>query len=350
MQDKKVSETLVSKIINQNMERIEFNKAGYDPQIDYIKGLCILFVIWTHCTSREELGNMFFPYWGDTAVPIFLVIQVFHYYKKGVSLRMPSVVKLWKRILQPFIIMIALMFLAQFFIYYDVTKGTFSPSFYWEKRGPGSYYIFIYLELAIFIPLFAPLFKKLPVKWLFVIFVVLSQLVEMICSITQCPDTIYRISFFRYSFLIFIGYLLATKGLELNRLTILGGIISVVSLYLFNYTDIDMEPFYYTSLGNWKYCHWICYIYIAYFFLWFLKYTHTKLCKYPKVQKLIEIIGKYSYEVYLFQIFYYATISIYVRQTLWLFRNYPIQNLLYILISTAICIMPILFLKDRKQH
>ena len=111
------------------MERIEFNKTGYVTQIDYIKGLSILFVIWTHCFSRDGLGLILFPYWGDTAVPIFLVIQVFHYYKKGVNLRMPSAVKLWKRILRPFIIINALMFLAKFYIYYDTTQGPFSPFF-----------------------------------------------------------------------------------------------------------------------------------------------------------------------------------------------------------------------------
>lgn len=330
------------------MERIEFKKTGYDPQIDYIKGLCILFVIWTHCIGREELGYMLFPYWGDTAVPIFLLIQVFHYYKKDVSLRMPSVIKLWKRILWPFIIMIALMFLVQFFIYYDATEGTFSPSFYWARRGPGSYYIFIYLELAFVIPLFAPLFRKLPVKLLFVIFVVLSQLVELICSITQCPDNIYRITFFRYIFLIFIGYLLATKGLELNKLTTLGGIISMVFLYLFAYAGINMEPLFCTHLSLWPLCHWVCYLYIAYFFLPFLKYTYTKLRRYSSITTYIEKIGKYSYEIYLFQIFYYATLSIYVGKILSFIENYPIQRILYILFSTAICVIPVVYLKSKR--
>lgn len=163
------------------MVKIEFNKTGYDPQIDYIKGLCILFVIWTHCISREELGYMLFPYWGDTAVPIFLIIQAFHYYKKGVDLRMPNILKLWKRILWPFIIMVVIMFLIQYFIYYDNTDGTFSPALYWDKRGPGSYYIFIYLELAFVIPLFAPLFKRLSIKWLLVVFIFLST--HRICNL-----------------------------------------------------------------------------------------------------------------------------------------------------------------------
>ena len=153
------------------MRTIEFKKNEYDPQIDYIKGICILFVIWTHCINRYELGIMLYPYWGDTAVPIFLLIQVFHYFKKGVELRIPQLLKLWKRIILPFVIMIALMFMVQFFIYFEATNGVFSPSFYWDKRGPGSYYIFIYLELAFVIPLFVPLIKKLSIKWLFVVFV-----------------------------------------------------------------------------------------------------------------------------------------------------------------------------------
>jgi len=332
------------------MKKIEFNKTGYDPQIDYIKGLCILFVIWTHCIGREELGHMLFPYWGDTAVPIFLLIQVFHYYKKGVSLRIPNVIKLWKRILWPFIIMIALMFLAQFFIYYDATSGTFSPSFYWGRRGPGSYYIFIHLELAIVIPLFAPLFIKLPLKRLFVIFVIVSQLVELICSITQCPDNIYRITFFRYTFLIFIGFLLATRGLTLNRLTILGGIISLVFLYLFAYTKINMEPLFCTHLSLWPLCHWVCYPYIAYFFLPFLKYTYTKLRRYSYITAYIEKIGRYSFEIYLFQIFYYATFSIYVGQALTFIGSYSAQRILYVIISTTICVVPVINLKGRRAN
>ena len=332
------------------MIRIEFNKGGYDSQIDYIKGLCILFVIWTHCMYREELSVILFPYWGDTAVPIFLLIQVFHYYKKGVSIKMPSSIKLWKRIIQPFIIMVAMMFLAQFFIYYDTTGGVFSPSLYWDKRGPGSYYIFIYLELAFVIPLFAPLFKNLSTKWLLFFFVILSQLVELIFSVTQCPDNIYRITFFRYTFLIFIGFLLATKGLELNNLTIAGGIISMVFLFLFVYTEIDMEPIFCTHLSLWPLCHWVCYIYIAYFFLAFLKYTYKIISNCSTITNYIKKIGRFSYEIYLFQIFYYATLSIYVGKSLAFIGNYPIQRILYVLISTVICVIPVVYLKNMRKN
>lgn len=330
------------------MERISFKKEGYDPQTDYIKGLCILFVIWTHCMNRSELSSILFPYWGDTAVPIFIIIQVFHYYKKGVSVRMPSIPKLWKRIIRPYIVMVALMFIAQFFMYYNVTNGTFSPTLYWEKRGPGSYYIFIYLEMAFVIPLFAPLFRKLSTKWLLVIFIILSQLVEIVCSLTHCPDNIYRIIFPRYIFLIFIGYLLATKGLRLNKLTIIAGSFSMIFIYLFAYLRCDMEPVFCTSLVLWPLCHWVCYFYIAYFFLAFLKYTYTKLIKCNSLMSSIKTIGKYSYEIYLFQIFYYATISTYVVEVLSTLDYYPLQRIIYITLSTIICLLPASILKSKN--
>lgn len=331
------------------MIKIEFDKTKYDPQIDYIKGLCILFVIWTHCISRDELGYMLYPYWGDTAVPIFLIIQVFHYYKKGVDLRMPSILKLWNRILFPFFIMVALMFLVQFFIYYQTTNGVFSPALYWNKRGPGAYYIFIYLELAFIIPLFAPLFKRLSIKWLLVVFIILAQLIEFATCVTLCPDNIYRITFFRYTFLIFIGYLLATKGLAQNKYTILGGIISILFIYLFAYTRINMEPLFCTHLDLWPLCHWVCYIYIAYFFLVFLKYTHSKLNRKNRIRTYIEKIGKYSYEIYLFQIFYYATFSIFVGKALVFFNNNHIQYIMYAVFSTAVCVVPIIFLMSKRS-
>ena len=330
------------------MEIIEFKKEGYDPQIDYIKGLCILFVVWTHCMNRGELSNILFPYWGDTAVPIFIIIQVFHYYKKGVSVRMPSVSKLWKRIMKPYIIMVALMFIVQFFMYYDMTDGTFSPTLYWEKRGPGSYYIFIYIEMAFVIPLFAPLFRKFSTKWLLVIFLILTQVVEIACSFTHCPDNIYRITFFRYIFLVFIGYLLATKGLELNKLTITAGIFSVLFLYLFAYKEIDMEPLFCTHLSLWPLCHWICYFYIAYFFLAILKHTYTKLIKFKRITSYIKTIGRNSYDIYLFQIFYYATISTYVLKAISPLGSYPLQRIIYITSSTLICLLPTSILKSKK--
>jgi len=332
------------------MKPIEFNKTAHDPQIDFIKGLCIIFVVWTHCMYREELRAILFPYWGDTAVPLFLLIQVFHYFKKGTATRMPSPLKLLRRIVWPFVAMLAAMFLFQYFLYYDATQGAFSLSLYWDKRGPGSYYIFVYLEFALLLPLLAPLFRRLSVGWLFVLFLVLSQITETVCSLTQCPDSIYRITFFRYIFLIFLGYLLATRGITLNWMTITLGIVGMLFIFLFSYAGVDMQPLFCTNLGNWPLCHWICYFYIASLFLGLLQWGYAKVSRFRPLAAIIEQAGIYSYQVYLFQIFYYATVSMLIGRLLAPVESHAVQRLLYIALSTVICLLPAMILYVNRQR
>jgi hypothetical protein len=112
-----------------------------------------------------------------------------------------------------------------------------------------------------------------------------------------------------------------------------------------------LEPFFYTSLYNWKYCHWVCYLYIAYIFIWFLKKSYIHLTPYKLIQKGFVLIGKYTYYIYLFQIFYYATICHYVSSTLSsLIESHFIERLAYIIISTIICIAPVVCFKRAYQH
>ena len=331
-----------------NSYKIEFNRKGYDPAIDYIKGLCILFVVWTHCFVRGELSMILFPFWGDTAVPIFLIIQVFHCYKKEQVSHIPSFPKLWKRILMPYLILLAVTFFLDYFIYYKETNGTFDLLFYWDKRGPGSYYIFIYLQFAFILPFIEPIFRKFSLKSLLILFILASQVVEYICSITDFPDNIYRITFFRYIFLIFLGYVLAKKGLTINIQMMSIIIISMVFIYLFSYTNVDLRPVFCTNLDFWPLCHWICYFYIAYLMIALLKISYTKLSQITIANRLVTIIqkmGRYSYEIYLFQIFYYSIISIYVSKTTSTIGIHSAERVFYIIISTIMCTLPVIIYK-----
>lgn len=331
-----------------NNIKIDFNRKGYDPTIDYIKGLCILFVVWTHCFVREELSMILFPFWGDTAVPIFLIIQVFHCYKKEHISRIPSISKLWKRIMMPYLILLTFTFFFDYFIYYNETNGSFDLRFYWDKRGPGSYYIFIYLQFAFILPFIEPIFSKFSLNSLLIIFILASQIVEFICSSPDFPDSIYRLTFFRYVFLIFLGYVLAKKGLTINILMIPIIIISLVFIYLFSYTKTDLRPVFCTNLDFWPLCHWICYFYIAYLMIWLLKTSYIKLRPNSYANRMVRIIqqmGKYSYEIYLFQIFYYSIISIFVTKATATIGIHFIERVLYIIVSTILCTLPIILYK-----
>ena len=114
---------------------------------------------------------------------------------------------------------------------------------------------------------------------------------------------------------------------------------------------IDIDLFHGLRLDDSQICikHSRCCDKMSYFFLAFLKYTYSKLGTYLHIRTYIEKIGKYSYEIYLFQIFYYATISIFVAKALSTIDSYPIQQILYFFISTLLCLLPVAFkeLKDK---
>ena len=130
------------------MERlIAFNKTGYDPSIDFLKGVCILLVVLTHCIPIDVRDNtLLFPLWGVPAVPLFILIQVFHAYKKGTDVGVVKWGKLWERIIKPFLIVELLIGVILFvkiiikdFYTYDELKGCFYYYLIYGGRGPGSY-------------------------------------------------------------------------------------------------------------------------------------------------------------------------------------------------------------------
>ena len=78
-----------------------FNKTSYDPFIDFLKAYSIICVVISHILSPEFYKYILFQVWGDMQVPMFVLIQVFHAYKKG---RTPKLnwSSLLKRIIIPF--------------------------------------------------------------------------------------------------------------------------------------------------------------------------------------------------------------------------------------------------------
>ena len=94
---------------------ILLSKEGYDPFIDYLKGVSILFVILAHCLPLQEY--ILFSLWGAQAVPLFLLVQVFHSYKKGVGYISVSydLKKLFHRIFKPFLLLVVIQLLLLIF-------------------------------------------------------------------------------------------------------------------------------------------------------------------------------------------------------------------------------------------
>ena len=90
---------------------IHFNKSGYDPFIDFIKAYAIICVLIGHTLPVTYLG---YGLWAGMQVPLFILIQTFHFYKKeGTRL---NIKKLIQRVILPFVIIGLLEFLVLCFL------------------------------------------------------------------------------------------------------------------------------------------------------------------------------------------------------------------------------------------
>ena len=84
------------------MNDLVFTKKGYDSFIDFLKAISILLVLLGH-TLPGVLHNMIgYRFWMGMAVPVFLCIQAFHYYKRSDS--KINLKKILRRIIKPFIV------------------------------------------------------------------------------------------------------------------------------------------------------------------------------------------------------------------------------------------------------
>ena len=113
---------------------------GYEPFFDFLKSYCILWVVFCHVFPYlQEIG---YPVWGGVQVPLFFLIQAYHFYKKGDSHIQIS--KLTKRIILPFLSVVCLQFLLMACI--DGLGYSTSHILLNGGAGPGSYYPWCYID------------------------------------------------------------------------------------------------------------------------------------------------------------------------------------------------------------
>lgn len=323
--------------------KMEFSKIGQDLSLDFVKGICILLVLLHHTTDVAFQKESWFFIWGYPAVPLFLMIQVFHSYKKGfdgIHLRLG---RIWSRAVMPFLLVEVLLFAYAVIIYPTVPlRQLVMYAAYWGGRGPGSYYPWIYFQFAILLPLLCPLFRHLGEKSLLAIFLILSIGTEMLCYHYHVPDWLYRLLLFRYLFLIYLGYQMVLRGVVLNILTISLSIISLIAVYCFEIKEVDWTPFFYDS-EDWRTFHWICYFYIAYPLLYALCKFFYWLPPNSVIENIFCKMGEHSYAIYIFQLFYFYVIAPMILNGVSNMENTVLATLIYILVSVIVCVVSVIY-------
>lgn len=280
---------------------ISFNREGYDPFIDFIKAYAIICVLLGHTILGIDYAG--YGLWAGMQVPLFILVQSFHYYKKNDPKL--NITKLFQRIILPFLVFGVISVSALVLSGRDtdfkalLLRGLRNGGGY----GLGSYYPILYIQIALLLPIFGILFKKLSKKTLFWVFMFISEGLEILCSLTHPPVWLYRILAVRYVFLIYLGWLWVKDGIKLDWEMVILSILSMISIIYFEYVSpyfsINNEPLFFNTA--WRYHRWPCYYYVSNGLVFILYAIWQELRRNNKIDSCIKTLAKSSYEIFLVQ-------------------------------------------------
>ncbi|MFI3263169.1 MAG: hypothetical protein R3Y26_09725, partial [Rikenellaceae bacterium] len=286
---------------------------------------------------------LFFDLWGGVAVPVFLLIQVFHYLRKvesdnySVPTDYFNIYKIFNRIIKPFLVVI-LIELVLLVLMGRINIETLINFCKKGGYGAGSYYFWIYLQFWLLIPCFVKLYKKIGILKFGVVSLLITIFFDYLCVHLNIPIEYYRLLFFRYFFIIFLGVYTYKSNNRNNLIHLFFGVLGMVYIINQNY----FEPIYFAYDIPWNEDKFPAYIYMLFILLPLVKRFYRK-------SKMIEMLGKYSYEIYLSQMLVFFTLPGLIRKT-------PIANneYLYIgvnfILTTLFSITPVYLYYKYKQH
>lgn len=277
--------------------------------IDALKGICIIFVVITHYSwSGEERLKYLFPYWIDMAVPIFMIISGYVYY---FSYKKDGINEIWDAYKPAFFMRKLIRYTIPFATVYIIEQairiflGEITISFkdFFDGCilflqggiGPGSFYYPIMIQLIFVFPLIFFVIEKFGDKGL-----AICGLSNMIYELMQraygMSEDYYRLSVFRYVLVIAIGCYIARGEIIHNRFfmitAFLVGFTFITAVCYWGYSPKVIRYWARTSFLACLYIIPIAFIFFARMRTWSFK---------P-----IEMIGKASYNVFLFQMAWYG--------------------------------------------
>ena len=280
---------------------VVFNKSGYDPFIDFIKAYAIICVLIGH--TFPNLDSIGYGLWAGMQVPLFVLVQAFHYLKKDAPV--VNIKRIFWRIFLPFVLVETIIFVIQLYIYHFNATELVHMFLKGAGTGPGSYYPWIYLQVALLLPLFRNWMQCLSKIQLTLAYLIMCEGLEFGLSVINFPDWIYRLLALRYFFLILFAWKWVEKGIKIDTKAIVLSLLSFLSIIYFEYYSINDEPLFYNT--TWKFHRWPCYYYVATGGVYLLFLLWQWVSKSHFVQISVNMLAKCSYEIFLVQMAVCAT-------------------------------------------
>lgn len=274
-------------------------KQNYLEQIDFIKGLAAISVILLHTLPESFMYDSYAVYHIWQAVPIFLFISFYlgfrNLEKTDAILRVyyskDRLKKVFQKLWLPLLILA--VFEAIFFILLENNYRAVG-SLLCISNGPGSYYIWCYMQIWVLLPLLYSLLKKRGILigggMLLIISIIGDFLIEKYTSFTP--------SFFcfRYLFISIPAYMYL-KGIKMKEIWYLI-LLSGIYLFFMNYSGAPkrFDP---VLPNGWETQTSLGFFYTLFLFVLLTKFYKKVKCY--KVTKYISHIGTFSWEVFLVQ-------------------------------------------------
>lgn len=287
----------------------EEKKAEVMPQriefLDYLKAICVIMVIVTHYDWADKTSP-FFTMLINMAVPVFMIVSGYNF---AMSNRKKAEGKLGKMygwsVIKPKLV----RFLVPFFTICLIEIGLLIIEereidplriFLLGAYGPGSYYVPVMLQLLVIFPIIYILVDKNAMLGI-TLAGIANLLFEIAVKVFEMDKYYYRLSVGRYILLIAFGcYLYLHPEHRVKRYQMwamfLAGLSYIVAVFKF---DRELILF-----GYWKTTAMPVAFYIfPIVILLFRKFYHSTI---PGVfGRLLTLIGKASYHIFLVQMVYY---------------------------------------------
>lgn len=149
---------------------------------------------------------------------------------------------------------------------------------------------------------------------------------------------------FRYLMILYFGYEVATKGVKINITTIFLSIFGIICIMIFQYSGVNFEPFFYNN--PWTIYHWPIYGFVAYLLILFLYKAYQKGA--VSINHYLMLMGKYSYEIFLFQMLVYFVTDITIRGKIMDYS--PVTAIIYMVAVTILSIHPVVLYKEKMNN
>ena len=272
---------------------------GYLDNVDFIKGIAAISVIFLHTLPRSVLIDTLAIFHIWQAVPMFLFTSFFLGFrnldkKENVFKGYYSKERFQKVLLRIWKPLIVLAVLEAVFFLLSGNKDRAIGSLLCYANGPGSYYIWCYMQIWLLMPAIYLLIKRSGVLLGGWILLIISTLFDFLWE--YYIDLTPGCTCFRYLF-ISVPAFMYLKGVNVKSLAPLV-IFSIVYLLLMLYSNV---PLYADPIlpDGWEAQTSLGYFYTLGLFL-LLSKLYTKL-KTSQLKKYITHVGSISWEVFLIQ-------------------------------------------------